>query len=118
MSDIEHLVFDMVRNALNAGIVKTLDSGYNQPVTKLVEEVIAKHRAEFVAHIEALVTGALSGAEFDAVVREEFNRKVAKLLITKCSGSIERSVSDVLSDPARRARIVLAVEAIAAEGSR
>ena len=116
MSEVERLVLNTVRDALLSGIAKMLDSGYSQPVGKIVEAVVTKHRAEIERRVESLILDALQSPRFDVAVREEFERKVAKVLIARCSGSVEKSINDVMQNPSLRARLVLAVEGIVKGG--
>ena len=110
----EDQVFDVVRGALYDAIRKALETGYNTPVNVMVTACIERHRKAIETQIDKIIVDALvlDNPEFQGQLREEFRRKVAKILISKCEGSVQQAVGDVMRDPVRRSRLIVAVEGV------
>jgi hypothetical protein len=116
----EGQVFDVVRGAIYGAVRAALTTGYNTPVNKMLERVIARHQDELEAQIDGLLVGALvlDNGLFQQDLQEQFRHKVAKILISKCEGSLEQCVGDVMRDPIRRAKVLMAVQNVIAEGEK
>ena len=46
------------------------------------------------------------------IVREQFNKRIARVLIGKLEGAAEKQVNELLSNPTTKAKLMLAIEHI------
>ena len=107
---LEQQVMDAIRDNLGECIQKALTSTYGNPLGKLVESCVAAKQVEISSLITDAFTEITSG-EIRAQIKVAAAHKIAKVLVSKMEGEIEKRVNDLRSDPVTRARIILAVEA-------
>jgi hypothetical protein len=105
---LKRAVLDGLRDA-----VKTrMGNGYNSPIDTVLNAALADQGAG----LKALLIECISGALGDQTVRDQIkagvNAQLARLLIQKFGGELEKQVNTLKSDPATRARITLAIEDI------
>ncbi len=106
---LEQQVFDAIRESFAESVQKRLVSDYHGPFGKLIEQAVAQKESELKALILDAFTESTSGS-----IREQIKvaaaHKIAKVLVSKMEGEIEKRVNDLRADPVTRARIILAVE--------
>lgn len=107
---LENLIADGIREGLKTVFQKS----YSNPLEKLVEDAIGRKKAE----LQSLVIDAVEGLK-EPTIRVEIvdgmRKKLAKLLIERFGGELEKQVNALKSDPTTRARIVMAIETIVKE---
>lgn len=108
---MEKQILEAINDAVSKSIITAL-TGYNSPLNKLCEEVVSKHRDDLFAMLDAEVAGLKTTPEFKAAIKDALNHKLAKLMVAKMEGELEKRVNDLRAQPGMRARIVLAVENI------
>lgn len=91
--------------------IKTKLSSYNSPLDKLIESAIAKNNGEIQALLDNAVKEATQ-ADFKSALVDATTRKLAKVLISKMEGEIEKKVGDLRSSPEFRSRLVVAIDDI------
>ncbi len=110
----------MLEAAIQDGIregIKSKFSGYNTPLDKLVQDAIAANAAKFKALLEDSVATFVANEAFRDEIRSAVHRALAKNLIQKFGGEIEKRVNVLKSDPTTRAKITLAIsEIVKAQG--
>lgn len=108
----EKLMFDAVRDAIREGIKDKLSKSYDNPLFKLVEDCIKRRSQEISSIIDDAIVKCVCGtySNFKEQFMEEAQRIIAKQLIAKFSGEIEKTVNILKSDPSTRAKITLAVD--------
>ena len=85
---------------------------------KIVEELVTRvmNEPESQKKLEKFVRSALSFLQNDKVfeksVVEEFQRKVAKSLVGKLEGTVEKAVDKLRQNEVLRAQMILAIEGI------
>jgi hypothetical protein len=84
--------------------------GYSSPLTPLVNEVVEEHREELKAIVDQCLTSTIGDKDFKAAIRHEFKHKVAKSLVGKLEGAVEKAADSLRQDPTTRAKIILAIE--------
>lgn len=109
--DTDKLFSNAIRDAITAG-VKSQMTGYNSPLDKLVKDSIEKHHAEFRALLEDAIGSCIKDDVFRENIAEATRHTLAKLLVQRFGGELEKQVNVLKSDPTTRARIVLAIEEI------
>ena len=107
-----------LQNAIT-GCIRTAFEGaathYDSPFRKVANEVIAKNESE----IHAVMNEAMRECLTDATRREEIKSvlktQIAKLVIQKFGGELERRVNELKSNPETRAKMTAAVLTITEE---
>lgn len=105
---LEQEILSVVQSSLAAGIAKTLESSYGNPIGKLAENAVASRQTE----IQELFTGAIDqalSADFMPALKTACAHKLAKILVSKMEGEIEKKANDLRSNPETRAKITLAI---------
>jgi len=119
MNDKEHSDFEknLLRDAQRAigEAIKSSLTGFNSSFNKLVNSVIESHSAELREIINENFTSVIKSDDFSQAIKHAFEHKLAKILVSKLEGSVEKCVNTLRSDPTIRARMVLAIESIIAE---
>jgi hypothetical protein len=109
--DTEKLLEHAVRDAIREGVVAKF-KGYNSPLDKMAEEVIKRQDAP----LRQILVDAIQSCVSDPTFREEIaaatRTALAKTLVQRFGGEIEKQVNALKSDPTTRARITLAIEEI------
>lgn len=104
-----------ILNGLNDGIQKAIKeqlSGYNSPLTKMIESVMNNNRDSIIGKMDSALKAVIENPEFESVLKEEFNRKVAKTLLSGLEGTVEKAANAFKQDPTIRAKMVMAIQAI------
>ena len=106
----------VVGSALNQQIENQL-KGYSSPLIKIVSEVVQSYEDKIKKIVNDALSETLNSDEFVKVVKDEFSHKVAKSLVGKLEGSVEKAVEVLRQDQAMRARMILAIENIVNENT-
>ena len=109
MTDLEKAVLNDAQKAIGEAI-KTNLTGYNSSFQKMVNQVIEEHTGELKEIVENNFTKVIDSKEFDEAVRHAFEHKLAKILVSKLEGGVEKAVATLRSDPTIRAKMILAIE--------
>ena len=109
--DTDRLFENAVRDAIREGI-KAKMAGYNSPLDKLVSDTIAAHSGEFRNLLDDAIAASMRNEEFRIQIVQAVNHSLAKTLVQRFGGEIEKQVNVLKSDPTTRARITLAIEEI------
>ena len=102
----------IIANALKEKISSAINYG---EVHKLVEEVLIERKPEFDALFNQMFDAFFKDADVKAALLDEFKHKVAKTMVSKLDGAVEKSISKYRQDPATNARMILAIEQIITE---
>ena len=101
--------------AVNTGIQKIISdriSGYNSPFNIMIDSVILSNKETIVSKMDSALKSVISNPEFDIILKEEFNRKVAKILLSSLEGAIEKVANTFKQNPTLKARMILAIQQI------
>jgi hypothetical protein len=109
--DTDRLFESAIRDAIRDGI-KAKMTGYNTDLDKLVSAAIAANAEKFRTLLETAIASAIDDAEFRREITAAVNHSLAKTLVQRFGGEIEKQVNVLKSDPTTRARITLAIEDI------
>lgn len=91
------------------GAIKTKLEGYNSPLDKLIKESVERHDGEIRNALDASIKGALQG-DFALALQDACTRKLAKVLISKMEGELEKRVGELRQSPDFRARLTVVVD--------
>ena len=108
ITDIEKQVMGNVREAIGKSIVEQLSS-YHSPLKALTEAVVAKHNPDLFELIDGEFSKLIGGKAFRDDLRRALNKKLARLLIEKMGGELEKRVRELKENPETRAKITLAI---------
>jgi hypothetical protein len=116
--DTEKLLLQAVKDGMREGIKSRLTQTYNNPFDAAITGVLQKHNGE----ITGILSEALQSAIGDPVFRDEVRGAVrgvlAKTLVARFGGELEKQVNALKSDPTTKARITLAIEEIVAKANQ
>lgn len=107
---LEQQIINQFRDSFAEAVKKRLESDYHGPFGKLIERAVAARENELFGIITEAITEVTTGSIREQM-KEAAAHKIAKVLVSKMESEIEKRVNDLRSDPAARARIILAVEA-------
>ncbi len=116
MENLETRVLQAAQQSVDEAIKSTF-SGYNNPLEKMCSSVVEKHSEKLKEIFENSITAVLESDNFIRAVNESMNHKIARALVSKMEGSIDKAVSVLRSDPTIRAKMVLAIENIVKEAN-
>lgn len=114
--DTDKLFENAIRDAIREGI-KSKMGGYNSELDKIVNAAITRHADKFRVLLEEGISEAVLDADFRKEIKQAVNRTLAKTLVQRFGGEIEKQVNVLKSDPTTRARITLAIEDIVKQGA-
>jgi len=107
----DEIILDAIKDGLREGI-KGKITNYNSTLSKIVDEAIEQNKSALTSLVSEAVKTALSEIPFRESVIDAVRSHMAKTLISKIGGEIEKQVNSLKSDPATRARITLALDEI------
>lgn len=92
--------------------LKTVLTKYDSPFNKLVEQAVANHRDQFSALMDKAFDLVLADPDFTKELVDGLRQKIARVLIGKMDGEVEKKINEWKADPQRRARLTLAISGI------
>ncbi len=110
--DIDKEIFNAVRDGIRAGVSKRFTDSYHSPLEKIVNTAIEKHSAAFRELLEDSIATCIGNKQFRDDISQAVRHSLAKTLIQRFGGEMEKQVNVLKSDPTTRARITLAIEEI------
>lgn len=114
--DIEKTLVGAIQDGIREGVKSRLSNTYgNNPISKLIDEELEKHDADFRSMLSDALSSAVKDAEFRDQIKTAVRHTLAKTLISRFGGELEKQVNVLKSDPTTRARITLAIEQIVKE---
>lgn len=105
----------LLENALRDGIresVKQRFTQYKNPLDDLITAAIARHSDSFRTMLDDSLKSCLGDAEFRESIADAVRHSLAKTLIQRFGGELEKQVNVLKSNPTTRARITVAIEEI------
>lgn len=111
-AELEHELLNIVRDGLRTAVKDSLSRSYNSPLDGLLVKIIGEQSNA----IRLLLVEGISEAMVDGAFRDEvkaaLRTHLARVLVQRFGGELEKQVNTLKSDPATRARITLAIEEI------
>lgn len=112
MVDYEKEIDKAIYDGIRSGVNKLICDQYNSPLTKVVNEAITANHSKFRKLIEESIAGCLVDEDFTNSIKTAIRGQLAKTLVHRFGGELEKQVNALKSDPTTRARIVIALEQI------
>lgn len=108
-SMLEKQIADAAREAVSKAISERL-SGYQSPLHSIIDRVMSKKAADLEELISSAATTAFSAVEFKAELNAAFTHKLARVLVSKFEGEVEKRAVELRANPVMRAKITIAIE--------
>jgi len=108
IADLDQRILNQVNSAMEQAIVSEL-TGYQKPLSKIVERVISAHDSEIYSLIDTRVSTLLTANDFRQALQTALNDKLARILVSRLGGELEKRVNELRASPEARARITLAI---------
>ena len=105
---MEQEILKSAKAAISEAIVKEL-VGYSKPLSKLTEKVIDANMGTLYSLINDEFSSLLASDQFRDALKDALNAKLAKTLISRMGGELEKQVNELKANPATRAKITLAI---------
>lgn len=109
--DLQKLVEQTVRESLADAVASKL-GGYNSPLDAMIADVVKIHDGAFRTLLLESIGSALADHDFRRTIATAVRAKLARTLIEKFGGELEKQVNQLKSDPTTRARITTAIDDI------
>jgi len=100
---------DVVKEALLSKVADSINHGQ---LHKLIDIVVLERSPQLEAVINKAFDGAFADKEFEQILISEFKHKIAKTLVSKLEGTVEKSVNEFTRNPIIKAKLILAIENI------
>lgn len=113
--NLEHQILNKIKDSIGEAIARALSS-YNSPLVRLTDDVVKSHEGQIKKMMNDSFKGLLDNGEFEKAVKNAYNHKLAKILVSKLEGLTEKSVNELRRDPTLKAKMLLAVESILTQG--
>ena len=94
------------------GVFKENINRWDSPIRKIVDEVIEENRDKIKAQFQKAFDMSFGSKDFEKTIQQEFIHKVAKNLIGKLEGEVEKTANVLRGDPTIRAKMLLAIKGI------
>lgn len=113
--DTEKLLENAIRDGVREAVKSRFTSSYQNPIEPLIASALAKHAPALTAMLTEAIGSCLGDTAFREQVAESVRGLLAKQLVQKFGGELEKQVNQLKSDPATRAKITLAITDIVRE---
>ena len=106
---LEQDILKTAQEAINESIIKSLTTGYNSPMGKLVEQVINENSIELKNLISDSFVKVIRKDEFKESILNAFSHKVAKTIISNNDSMFEKVCNELKQDTIFKSKMALAV---------
>lgn len=113
--DLESMLVRAIQDGMREGIKNKLTQSYQNPLDDLMKQAVAKHDAAIRSMLSDALASAIGDVQFREEIKAAVRHTLAKTLISRFGGELEKQVNVLKSDPTTRARITLAIEEIVKE---
>lgn len=111
----QELLDRAIADAIREGVKQHLLSSYKSPLEKLINDTIANSSGGISSLLAESIKSCVTNEEFREEIKSAVRQTLAKTLVQRFGGELEKQVNILKSDPATRARITLAIEDIVAQ---
>lgn len=101
-----------IRDGIARAIQDKFTSSYGSPLNTLLESICKAEEPALRSLMGQAFKEALDCNEFRVNVKSAVKQQLAKTLVQRFGGEIEKQVNALKSDPTTRARITMAIEEI------
>lgn len=111
---LEQGIVQVAKQSIQKAIVETF-SGYNNPLGTLIKSVTQSHYNELKEIVNTCLEEAIHTDDFKKTLVDEFSHKVARTLISKNDGMLEKVCNDLKQDATFRSKLTLAIDNVVSE---
>jgi len=108
---MKQTIIDVAKKAIQNAISTEL-VGYDKPLSRFVNAVMVEHETEFKKLINEGVSTILKAKDFKIALKVALHDKLARILIGKMGGELEKKVNELKQDATTRAKITLAINKV------
>lgn len=105
-------ILNIARDSIVKAMVERFTSGYNSPLSKIIDECVSENYAELKTSVNDMLLGSIHTEAFKKTLKEEFIHKVAKNLVSNLEGAVARAVDTIKQDPIIKSKMIIALENI------
>ena len=113
-SNLELEIVNTAKEAIKESIVQSL-TGYQGALTKLCNDVMHNHDEPLRQLVNEEFSELITAEPFREALREALHEKLAKVLIARMGGELEKQVNALKQNPETRAKITLAIDRVVRE---
>lgn len=110
--DADKIMLHAVMDGMREGVKAKFSQSYDNPLTKVISGAIKKNAPAFQSLLDEALKSCIGDGAFREEIKAGVRHQLAKQLIQKFGGELEKQVNTLKSDPATRARITLAIDEI------
>lgn len=110
--DTDKLVENAIRDGLREACKSKFQASYNNPLDKLLDSAVTKHAGMIQDLLSEAIGLCAADPDFRAEIKSSVRVTLAKILVQRFGGELEKQVNSLKSDPITRARIVTAIDEI------
>ncbi len=110
--NIDEEIVNAVRDGIRKGVGDRISANYNSPLDGVIKAAIESKVIAFRGLLDEAIQSCLSDDEFRESIKKSVRHHIAKKLVERFGGEVEKQVNVLKSDPTTRARITLAIEEI------
>lgn len=110
--DADQLLGNALRDGIRDAVKAKFTSSYQNPMDKLMDAAIAKHSESLRQILDSALKTTIGDPAFREDIALSLRSVLAKTLVQKFGGELEKQVNVLKSDPTTRARITVAIEEI------
>lgn len=110
--DTNKIIENSIRDGIREGIKAKLSASYGSPLEDIIKRCLETNSKAFRDLFEGAIATCISDAAFVEEIRCSVRHVLAKTLVQRFGGELEKQVNVLKSDPTTRARITLAIEEI------
>lgn len=107
---IDALFVNAIRDSLNDAIKTRLCAQYGSPLDKVLSACIDRQQSKIAELFNSAADAAVSSEDFRKEINDAFAHKLARVLVSKFEGEVEKRASELRADPTFRAKVTLAIE--------
>src|SRR5687768_16396595 len=105
-TQLERQIAEQVKESIAKAISERLSQGYDRsPLSQLIDRVVTRHSAELESIVSNAAATAFSQHDFKAELNAAFTHKLARVLVSKFEGEVEKRAVEIRANPAMRAKI-------------
>lgn len=108
----DQLLENAIRDGLREGVKQRLAVTYNNPLEKVINAAITGRAGEFREILDEGLASCVGDPDFREEIKSSVRTILARTLVQRFGGELEKQVNALKSDPATRARITIAIEDI------
>lgn len=110
--EADELLENAIRDGIRKGVMDKFTSSYHNPLDKIIQSAVETHSGTFRSMLEDAIGSIVGEESFREEIANSVRSKLAKVLVQRFGGELEKQVNVLKSDPTTRARITVAIEDI------